>query len=260
MVVSRDMRASSLPLIQSLSDGLRAAGLDVTDIGLATTPMNYFAIGHLGSSGGIQVTASHNPASYNGFKFSRRNAVPVSGDTGISRIEALVRESPVVPVSAPGRNRATRHPACLSRARASLRQRAGAAIEGRRRRCKRNGHALSRSARRTQHRNRAALLRPRRDLPQPRGEPAETREPARPPARRARRGVFARDCVRRRRGPRDLRRQRGAGRRSGPDHRLARGPDSGPLPGHADRLRHQVVMGYPRGDSGGWRASRSGRG
>ena len=102
VVVSRDMRASSLPLLQSLSDGLRAGGLDVTDIGLATTPMNYFAIGHLGSSGGIQVTASHNPASYNGFKFSRRNAVPVSDDTGISRIEALVRESLVVPVSLPG--------------------------------------------------------------------------------------------------------------------------------------------------------------
>ena len=66
VVVSRDMRASSLPLSAALADGLRAGGLSVVDIGLATTPMNYFAIGHLGTSGGIQVTASHNPARYNG--------------------------------------------------------------------------------------------------------------------------------------------------------------------------------------------------
>jgi phosphomannomutase len=92
------MRASSVPLSQALSDGLRAAGLAVVDIGLATTPMNYFAIGHLGTSGGIQVTASHNPARYNGFKFSRRDAVPVSSETGIARIEALVHDSPVAPV------------------------------------------------------------------------------------------------------------------------------------------------------------------
>ncbi len=102
VVVSRDMRTSSLPLARALTDGLRAAGLGVVDIGLATTPMNYFAIGHLGTSGGIQVTASHNPAKYNGLKFSRRGAVPVSSETGIGRIEALVRESPVAPPAPPG--------------------------------------------------------------------------------------------------------------------------------------------------------------
>ena len=93
VVVSRDMRGSSLPLAAALSDGLRASGLAVVDIGLATTPMNYFAIGHLGTSGGIQVTASHNPARYNGLKFSRRDAIPVSSETGIARLEALVRGS-----------------------------------------------------------------------------------------------------------------------------------------------------------------------
>ncbi|MBZ5587962.1 MAG: phosphomannomutase/phosphoglucomutase [Acidobacteriia bacterium] len=95
VVVSHDMRASSLPLTQALSDGLRAAGLGVVNIGLATTPMNYFAIGHLRTSGGIQVTASHNPARYNGFKFSRRDAVPVSSETGIARLEELVHDHPV---------------------------------------------------------------------------------------------------------------------------------------------------------------------
>jgi phosphomannomutase len=97
VVVSRDMRASGVPLLAALTNGLRTAGLDVVDIGLATTPMNYFAIGSLGASGGIQVTASHNPAEYNGFKLSRRDAIPVSSDTGIGRLEELVRTQPAPP-------------------------------------------------------------------------------------------------------------------------------------------------------------------
>lgn len=94
IVVSHDMRSSSPRLVAALSDGLRTAGLGVIDIGLATTPMNYFAVGALGSSGGVQVTASHNPASYNGFKLSRRDAIPVSSDSGIAVIEDLVRRHP----------------------------------------------------------------------------------------------------------------------------------------------------------------------
>ncbi len=93
VVVSRDMRSSSPRLAAALSDGLRTAGLGVVDIGLATTPMNYFAIGSLGVSGGIQVTASHNPAKYNGFKLSRRDAIPVSSETGIGALEGLVHEN-----------------------------------------------------------------------------------------------------------------------------------------------------------------------
>jgi phosphomannomutase len=90
VVVSRDMRPSSLPLAEALIEGLTASGLDVVDIGLATTPTNYFAIGHLGAAGGVQVTASHNPAEYNGLKFSKHEARPVSGDYGIPLIEATV--------------------------------------------------------------------------------------------------------------------------------------------------------------------------
>ena len=90
VVVSRDMRPSSEPLAAALIDGLREIGLDVLDVGLATTPMNYFAIGHLRAAGGIQVTASHNPAEYNGLKFSKRDARPVSGDHGIPLLEATV--------------------------------------------------------------------------------------------------------------------------------------------------------------------------
>ncbi len=97
IVVSHDMRSSSPRLVAALSDGLRTAGLGVIDIGLATTPMNYFAVGALGASGGIQVTASHNPAGYNGFKLSRRDAIPVSADSGIAVIEDLVRRQPPPP-------------------------------------------------------------------------------------------------------------------------------------------------------------------
>ena len=86
VVVSRDMRSHSVPMCEALTDGLRAAGLDVIDIGLATTPMNYFAVGHLEAAGGIQVTASHNPARYNGMKsevtFSSSSGMPWSPETG----------------------------------------------------------------------------------------------------------------------------------------------------------------------------------
>jgi phosphomannomutase len=95
VVVSHDMRASSLPLSAALCDGLRTAGLGVVDVGLATTPMNYFAIGTLKTAAGVQVTASHNPAKYNGLKFSRRDAIPVSSETGIGQLETLVRTRPV---------------------------------------------------------------------------------------------------------------------------------------------------------------------
>ncbi len=90
VVVSRDMRPSSGPLAEAVVEGLNLAGLDVIDIGLATTPLNYYAIGRLRAAGGVQVTASHNPAEYNGLKFSKHEARPVSGDHGIPLLERLV--------------------------------------------------------------------------------------------------------------------------------------------------------------------------
>lgn len=95
VVVSRDMRSHSGSLATALKNGLRARGVEVIDIGVADTPQNYFATGFLKASGGIQVTASHNPAEYNGFKMSRRDAIPVSYDTGIDRLEELVLASNV---------------------------------------------------------------------------------------------------------------------------------------------------------------------
>jgi len=90
VVTSRDMREHSVPLAAALDEGILEAGFDVLDIGLATTPMNYFAVGHLKAAGGIQVTASHNPARYNGFKLSRAQAQPVSGDHGIPLVESSI--------------------------------------------------------------------------------------------------------------------------------------------------------------------------
>ena len=102
VVVSHDMRDSSKPLVKALIEGLRASGLNVVDIGLATTPMNYFAVGHLGTAGGLQVTASHNPAAYNGIKFSKRDARPVSGDHGIPLIEKMATGEDLTEVDVPG--------------------------------------------------------------------------------------------------------------------------------------------------------------
>lgn len=103
VVVSRDMRDHSVPLSAALCAGLTSAGLDVLDIGLATTPMNYFATGHLGAAGGIQVTASHNAAEYNGLKFSLAGTVPVSGDHGIPIIERHALGEEPTPAATPGR-------------------------------------------------------------------------------------------------------------------------------------------------------------
>ena len=103
MLVSRDMRESGEGLQNALVRGLTDAGLDVLDIGLSTTPMNYFAISHFKTAGGVQVTASHNPAEYNGFKFSRHGARPVSGDHGIALMEKKIQEGDLPKAATPGK-------------------------------------------------------------------------------------------------------------------------------------------------------------
>lgn len=91
-VVGRDMRTSAEPVARAAAEGMMAAGANVIDIGMVTTPMSYFAIGHLGTDGGVCTTASHNPAQYIGFKLSRAEAKPMSRDTGIADLERLVDE------------------------------------------------------------------------------------------------------------------------------------------------------------------------
>ncbi|MBM4113714.1 MAG: hypothetical protein FJ253_10170, partial [Phycisphaerae bacterium] len=86
IVVGRDMRKSSPALSQALRQGMREFGADVIDVGLVDTPFIYFAINRLGCAGGVQTTASHNPAEYNGFKISRMFAKPVGEGSGLERI------------------------------------------------------------------------------------------------------------------------------------------------------------------------------
>lgn len=92
LVVGRDMRVSSPSIAQAAIEGITDAGLDVLDIGLSTTPMSYFAIGHLDAAGGLMTTASHNPGKYNGFKVSREKAIPLAYETGINKLEEIVGE------------------------------------------------------------------------------------------------------------------------------------------------------------------------
>jgi len=94
LLVSRDMRTHSEPLAEQLILGLRAAGVDVIDLGMCDTSIQYFAVNHLGSAGGIQVTASHNPPQYNGFKISRAGARPVGAQTGLLEIQKLALAAP----------------------------------------------------------------------------------------------------------------------------------------------------------------------
>jgi phosphomannomutase len=86
VVVGYDIRLSSPSLCAALTRGLRDAGVDVLDIGCCGTEEIYFSAFHLPVDGGIVVTASHNPSDYNGMKFVRAGARPISGDTGLFSI------------------------------------------------------------------------------------------------------------------------------------------------------------------------------
>jgi phosphomannomutase len=87
--VGRDMRTHSESLRNALIEGMNAAGANVIDIGVIDTPQMYFAINHLGTCGGVQITASHNGPRYNGFKISGQQAKPVGADTGLKDIKHI---------------------------------------------------------------------------------------------------------------------------------------------------------------------------
>ena len=87
--VSRDMRTHGKSLLRSLVEGMNATGTNVIDIGMIDTPQMYFAVNHLGTCGGVQVTASHNGPEYNGFKISGLAAKPVGVDTGLKDIKHI---------------------------------------------------------------------------------------------------------------------------------------------------------------------------
>jgi len=92
VVVGHDIRLTSPGIADALCRGLTACGVHVVDIGLVGTEEVYFATAALGLDGGIMVTASHNPRDYNGMKFTRSEARPISADTGLREMEATVTE------------------------------------------------------------------------------------------------------------------------------------------------------------------------
>ena len=92
VLVGRDARVSSDEIHEYLLKGITDAGADVYDAGLCTTPMVYFGTAFYGFKASVQITASHNPAEYNGMKVSRENALPVGYDTGLGQIKEWIEE------------------------------------------------------------------------------------------------------------------------------------------------------------------------
>lgn len=105
VAIGYDMRHSSRSLADALAAGLNAAGVSTLDIGLCGTEVVYHAASLDGMGGGIMITASHNPADYNGMKMVRDQAIPLSGDTGLKDMEALVAEGLAEPAAkSPGKH------------------------------------------------------------------------------------------------------------------------------------------------------------
>lgn len=89
LILGHDARLSSPELYQACKDALEAEkGIQVVPVGLITTPMLYFLVNKHKASGGITVTASHNPKEYNGLKMVREQAIPVSGKDVLRYIQA----------------------------------------------------------------------------------------------------------------------------------------------------------------------------
>ena len=104
IAVSRDMRLSSPSIAAAFIDGARLQGADVVDYGMMGTDMLYFAVARDGHDGGVQVTASHNPKEYNGIKMVRREAFPLSGESGIGDIRDMIAANQLPsPAPTPGR-------------------------------------------------------------------------------------------------------------------------------------------------------------
>ncbi|MCD6594297.1 phosphomannomutase/phosphoglucomutase [bacterium] len=91
VAIGRDVRLSGEKLQQALIRGITDAGADVDLLGIITTDALYFAVGKFGYDGGIMITASHNPAEYNGFKMCKSSAIPLSGDSGLPEIKKMVK-------------------------------------------------------------------------------------------------------------------------------------------------------------------------
>jgi len=94
VLVGRDVRVSSPEIFEYLCNGIIDSGADVHSIGLATTPMVYYATAKFSFDASVMITASHNPREHNGLKISRSNALPVGFDSGLGELEQLIKQQP----------------------------------------------------------------------------------------------------------------------------------------------------------------------
>ena len=100
VLLGRDCRVSSDEIHDAVIRGINDAGADVYDIGLSSTPMVYFGTANYGFDASVQITASHNPAEYNGMKVSTTDAQAVGFDAGLGQIKAWIDEGKPTPVAA----------------------------------------------------------------------------------------------------------------------------------------------------------------
>ena len=202
IVIAHDMRESSGPLSEAFAAGATSQGADVVEAGLASTDLLYFASGLLDVPGAM-FTASHNPARYNGIKLCRAGAAPVGQDTGLAELRRMVEEGVPAGDGRPGRHQPARpaqrvlrlpaRPGRPLRHPAPARRRGRRQRDGRPHRAPRPGGAAGR--------RRADVLRARRVVPEPRGEPDRAGQPGRPAGAGARDRGGLRARLRRRRRP-----------------------------------------------------------
>jgi len=102
VLIGYDVRTSSPEILEFLCKGITDSGADVHVAGACTTPMIYWATAKYGYEASVMITASHNPASYNGLKISAANALPVGFDTGLSELLEMAEASEIVPADIPG--------------------------------------------------------------------------------------------------------------------------------------------------------------
>lgn len=93
IAVGHDMRLSSPSLFKAFTSGILMQGVNVVDLGLISTEMNYFASGKFGFPANVIISASHNPAEYNGLKIVKKGVIPLHGDFGLPEIKKLAVEN-----------------------------------------------------------------------------------------------------------------------------------------------------------------------
>lgn len=103
VLVGMDIRLSSQTIFENLSRGITDAGADVDFCGLSTTPLIYWATARYGYHASVMITASHNPAKYNGLKISAKDALPVGYDSGLKELLHHAESSEIIPARVKGK-------------------------------------------------------------------------------------------------------------------------------------------------------------